>query len=68
MIVDAPSSTSIEIDSAIGIDSTSLSDLKVSFLLFGRFDLDEIEYGKITNTAAELTLKFKSIYHESILT
>jgi hypothetical protein len=68
-IVSAPSSTSIELNAAIGVTlSSNLKNLKVSFLIFGRFDLDEIEYGRITNTACEMQLKFKSIYHESILT
>jgi hypothetical protein len=68
-IISAPSATSIQLDEAIGITlASNLKNLKVSFLIFGRFDLDEIEYSRITNTACEMQLKFKSIYHEGVLT
>jgi len=67
-ITDAPSSTELTIDSAIGtaINSNELPFLQVSFLFFVRFDIDEIEIDRITGTTSDCKLKFTIIYGAAI--
>jgi len=67
-ITDAPSSTELTIDSAIGtaVTSNELPFLQVSFLFFVRFDIDEIEVNRITDTTSDCKLKFSTIYGATI--
>lgn len=63
-ITAMPTSTSMTIDSAIGVDVpiTLLPRLTVSFLYQARFDMDGIEAEKETMTTSNFKLKFATIY------
>lgn len=63
-IISAPSSTSIIIESALGT-ALALSDIKnACFLIFGRFDIDEIEWEFPVKDAGRTTLHFIEVPHE----
>jgi len=63
-ITSMPTTTSMTIDSAIGVDVSQeeLVTLTVSFLYQARFDIDEIEATKPTYEISEFNLKFATIY------
>ena len=62
-----PSSTSLAIDQSLGVEvaEAELGSLLVSFLLFARFDMDEIELEYLTETVAQTKLRFRSVAAEA---
>lgn len=67
-IISEPSSNQLTIDSAIGktCSSDELSGLNVSFLYFGRFDIDRIDLLYETDTIASTKVTFKTIQEFNI--
>jgi len=63
-ITSAPTSTTIVIDSAFGVDINTGSILMSCFLYFGRFDIDEIDWGFPVPTVGIVTLYFLEVPHE----
>jgi len=67
-IIGAPSATEITIDATIdtAVTTEELPFLKVSFLFLVRFDIDEIEINRETETVSDCKLKFTTIYGAAI--
>jgi len=65
-VIAAPSSTTLTLDNLIGKAclGSSLDRLLVSFLLFGRFNQDEIEVGYLTDAVGKLNLTFQTLFSE----
>ena len=65
-VIAAPSSTTLTLDDFIGkaCSGSSLDGLLVSFLLFGRFNQDEIEVGYLTDAVGKLNLTFQTLFSE----
>lgn len=65
-VLDAPTSATIRLTSPIGqaVPTDQLDRLLVSFLLFCRFDQDEIEIRFLTDSAAEAALAFRTLPQE----
>jgi len=59
--------TSITLDQAIGksVSAEELGQLLVSFLLYGRFDQDEVEVEFMSSEAAKVNLSFRSLPYET---
>jgi hypothetical protein len=57
-IVSAPSSTSIQVDSAMGTTITSLQNVICCFLYMGRFKMDELSLTWLTESVVEIELNF----------
>ena len=67
-VISAPTSTSLQLDSAIGYTVTSTYGVMCTFLVFGRFSTDDIEVTYVTEEVAESELKFTSILRSGVYT
>jgi len=65
--ITAASSTTITLDSAIGttVAASDLSRLLISFLLFGRFEIDTIELDYIMKDTASIDLVFAGLLDDT---
>lgn len=60
-IISAPTSTTIQLDSAIGHTVTSVYGIRASFLLMGRFATDDIEVKHYTQEVSEVEITLASL-------
>ena len=62
-----PTSTSLTLDAAVGVDvaEDELRSFLVSFLLFARFDMDELVLEYLTLSVAKARLKFRAVPAEA---
>lgn len=67
-IIGAPSTTEITLDNTVGKACTAseLNRLLVSFLLFARFNQDEIEVEYISDEIGRMSLTFKTLFSEGL--
>lgn len=65
-IIDAPSSTTLTLDSAVGkaCPAWQLRRLVASFMFLSRFAMDEIEFEYITDSIVKTTSSFQSVFAE----
>ena len=63
-IIDG-SNTTMTLDGAIG-DISDTSKLYISFLIYSRFDVDEIKFDYITENMAKFKLNFTGLVKENI--
>ena len=64
-----PTSTSLTLDAAVGQDvaESELGQLLVSFLLFARFDQDELVIEYLTESVAKAALRFRAVAAEAVV-